>query len=156
MRYLIFIAAILALCSCRSKKAVVTETAVASETVFAETTHTQLQTADSVARSVAFTFDSLIVSLETLAPDSTVRRVRMAAYRGVVKSREERETAVSATEDTELQGVATASVATSSDEKTETVAVVKPANGTAIAIVIIVVAAVLGALIYMYHVVKKN
>ena len=156
MRYLIFIVAMLALCSCRSKKAVVTETVSASETVFAETTHTQLQTADSVARSMAFTFDSLIVSLETLAPDSTVRRVRMAAYRGAVKSQEERETAVSATEDTELQGAATATVATSSDEKTEQVGVVKPANGTAVAIAIIVVAAVLGALVYIYHVVKKS
>lgn len=149
MRSVIFIIALAILTGCKSNKEVVIDKSLDLDSVARSEHHRTIATIDSMMRSTSFDFDTLEVRVER--PTAYAEKpevVRLKAVKGrVIDNRRVQRNQVEAYN--QLDTVAyKKSAAEASTEHTATTRLYNPPNGTAVAIITILV---IGCLIYVFY-----
>lgn len=149
MRSLILLLALALITSCRSHKELQQYKSVAVDSVARSEHHRTIATIDSMMRSTSFDFDTLEVQVER--PTAYAEKpevIRLKAVKGrVIDNRRVQRNQVEAYN--QLDTVAyKKSAAEASTEHTVTTRLYNPPNGTAVAIITIVV---IGCLIYVFY-----
>ena len=149
MRSVIFIIALAILTGCKSNKEVVIDKSLDLDSVARSEHHRTIATIDSVMRSTSFDFDTLEVQVErptAYAEKPEVIRLKAVKGRVIDKRRVERNQVEAYNQ---LDTVAyKKSAAEASTEHTATTRLYNPPNGTAVAIITILV---IGCLIYVFY-----
>ena len=149
MRSLIFLLALALLASCRSHKELQQDKSLAVDSVARSEHHRTIATIDSAIRSTSFDFDTLEVSVER--PTAYAEKpevIRLKAIKGrVIDSRK-----LKHNQDVHYNRLDTVaykqSAVESSAEHSATTRLYNPPNGTAVAIITILV---IGCLIYVFY-----
>lgn len=149
MRSLILLLALALITSCRSHKELQQDKSVAVDSVARSEHHRTIATIDSLMRSTSFDFDTLEVQVER--PTAYAEKpevIRLKATKGrVIDQRRVQRNQVEAYN--QLDTVAyKKSAAEASTEHTATTRLYNPPNGTAVAIITILV---IGCLIYIFY-----
>ena len=149
MRSLILLLALALITSCRSHKELQQDKSVAVDSVARSEHHRTIATIDSMMRSTSFDFDTLEVQVER--PTAYAEKpevIRLKAVKGsVIDKRRVQRNQVEAYN--QLDTVAyKKSAAEASTEHTATTRLYNPPNGTAVAIITILV---IGCLIYVFY-----
>ena len=149
MRSLILLLALALITSCRSHKELQQDKSVAVDSVARSEHHRTIATIDSMMRSTSFDFDTLEVQVER--PTAYAEKpevIRLKAVKGrVIDNRRVQRNQVEAYN--QLDTVAyKKSAAEASTEHTATTRLYNPPNGTAVAIITILV---IGCLIYVFY-----
>lgn len=149
MRSLILIITLAILTGCKSKKQVVSDKSLDIDSVARSEHHRTIATVDSMMRSTSFDFDTLEVQIER--PTAYAEKpevIRLKAVKGrVMDKRRVQRNQVEAYN--QLDTVAyKKSAAEASTEHTATTRLYNPPNGTAVAIITILV---IGCLIYVFY-----
>ena len=149
MRSLILLLALALITSCRSHKELQQDKSLAVDSVARSEHHRTITTIDSLMRSTSFDFDSLEVLVER--PTAYAEKpevIRLKATKGrVIDQRRVQRNQVEAYN--QLDTVAyKKSAAEASTEHTATTRLYNPPNGTAVAIITILV---IGCLIYVFY-----
>lgn len=149
MRSLILLLALALITSCRSHKELQQDKSVAVDSVARSEHHRTIATIDSLMRSTSFDFDTLEVQVER--PTAYAEKpevIRLKATKGrVIDQRRVQRNQVEAYN--QLDTVAyKKSAAEASTEHTATTRLYNPPNGTAVAIITILV---IGCLIYVFY-----
>lgn len=149
MRSIIFILALALITSCRSHKELQQDKSLAVDSVARSEHHRTIATIDSLMRSTSFDFDTLEVQVER--PTAYAEKpevIRLKATKGrVIDQRRVQRNQVEAYN--QLDTVAyKKSAAEASTEHTATTRLYNPPNGTAVAIITILV---IGCLIYVFY-----
>lgn len=149
MRSLIFILALAILTGCKSQKQVVSDKSLDIDSVARSEHHRTIAVIDSAIRNIDFSFDTLEVQVER--PTAYAEKpevIRLKATKGRVKDqRRVQRNQVEAYN--QLDTVAyKKSAAEASTEHTATTRLYNPPNGTAVAIITILV---IGCLIYVFY-----
>ena len=149
MRSLILLLALALITSCRSHKELQQDKSLAVDSVARSEHHRTIATIDSLMRSTSFDFDTLEVQVER--PTAYAEKpevIRLKATKGRVKDqRRVQRNQVEAYN--QLDTVAyKKSAAEASTEHTATTRLYNPPNGTAVAIITILV---IGCLIYVFY-----
>lgn len=149
MRSLILLLALALITSCRSHKELQQDKSLAVDSVARSEHHRTIATIDSLMRSTSFDFDTLEVQVER--PTAYAEKpevIRLKATKGrVIDQRRVQRNQVEAYN--QLDTVAyKKSAAEASTEHTATTRLYNPPNGTAVAIITIVV---IGCLIYVFY-----
>lgn len=149
MRSLILLLALALITSCRSHKELQQDKSVAVDSVARSEHHRTIATIDSMMRSTSFNFDTLEVQVER--PTAYAEKpevIRLKAVKGrVIDNRRVQRNQVEAYN--QLDTVAyKKSAAEASTEHTATTRLYNPPNGTAVAIITILV---IGCLIYVFY-----
>ena len=149
MRSIIFILALALITSCRTHKELQQDKSVAVDSVARSEHHRTIATIDSLMRSTSFDFDTLEVQVER--PTAYAEKpevIRLKATKGrVIDQRRVQRNQVEAYN--QLDTVAyKKSAAEASTEHTATTRLYNPPNGTAVAIITILV---IGCLIYVFY-----
>ena len=149
MRSLILLLALALITSCRSHKELQQDKSLAVDSVARSEHHRTITTIDSLMRSTSFDFDTLEVQVER--PTAYAEKpevIRLKATKGRVKDqRRVQRNQVEAYN--QLDTVAyKKSAAEASTEHTATTRLYNPPNGTAVAIITILV---IGCLIYVFY-----
>ncbi len=149
MRSLILLLALALITSCRSHKELQQDKSVAVDSVARSEHHRTIATIDSMMRSTSFDFDTLEVQVER--PTAYAEKpevIRLKAVKGrVIDNRRVERNQVEAYN--QLDTVAyKKSAAEASTEHTATTRLYNPPNGTAVAIITILV---IGCLIYVFY-----
>ncbi len=149
MRSLIFIIALAILTGCKSQKQVVSDKSLDIDSVARSEHHRTIVTIDSIMRSTSFDFDTLEVQVER--PTAYAEKpevIRLKAVKGrVMDKRRVQRNQVEAYN--QLDRVSyKKSAAEASTEHTATTRLYNPPNGTAVAIITILV---IGCLIYVFY-----
>lgn len=149
MRSVIFIIALAILTGCKSNKEVVIDKSLDLDSVARSEHHRTIATIDSMMRSTSFDFDTLEVQVErpmAYAEKPEVIRLKAVKGRVIDKRRVERNQVEAYNQ---LDTVAyKKSAAEASTEHTATTRLYNPPNGTALAIITILV---IGCLIYVFY-----
>lgn len=149
MRSVIFIIALAILTGCKSNKEVVIDKSLDLDSVARSEHHRTIATIDSMMRSTSFDFDTLEVQVErptAYAEKPEVIRLKAVKGRVIDKRRVERNQVEAYNQ---LDTVAyKKSAAEASTEHTATTRLYNPPNGTAVAIITILV---IGCLIYVFY-----
>lgn len=149
MRSVIFIIALAILSGCKSNKEVVIDKSLDLDSVARSEHHRTIVTIDSMMRSTSFDFDTLEVQVErptAYAEKPEVIRLKAVKGRVIDKRRVERNQVEAYNQ---LDTVAyKKSAAEASTEHTATTRLYNPPNGTAVAIITILV---IGCLIYVFY-----
>lgn len=149
MRSLILLLALALITSCRSQKELQQDKSVAVDSVARSEHHRTIATIDSMMRSTSFDFDTLEVQVErptAYAEKPEVIRLKAVKGRVIDKRRVERNQVEAYNQ---LDTVAyKKSAAEASTEHTATTRLYNPPNGTAVAIITILV---IGCLIYVFY-----
>ncbi len=149
MRSLILLLALALITSCRSHKELQQDKSVAVDSVARSEHHRTIATIDSMIRSTSFDFDTLEVQVErptAYAEKPEVIRLKAVKGRVIDKRRVERNQVEAYNQ---LDTVAyKKSAAEASTEHTATTRLYNPPNGTAVAIITILV---IGCLIYVFY-----
>lgn len=149
MRSVIFIIALAILTGCKSSKEVVIDKSLDLDSVARSEHHRTIATIDSMMRSTSFDFDTLEVQVErptAYAEKPEVIRLKAVKGRVIDKRRVERNQVEAYNQ---LDTVAyKKSAAEASTEHTATTRLYNPPNGTAVAIITILV---IGCLIYVFY-----
>ncbi len=149
MRSLILLLALALITSCRSHKELQQDKSVAVDSVARSEHHRTIATIDSMMRSTSFDFDTLEVQVErptAYAEKPEVIRLKAVKGRVIDKRRVERNQVEAYNQ---LDTVAyKKSAAEASTEHTATTRLYNPPNGTAVAIITILV---IGCLIYVFY-----
>ena len=149
MRSLILLLALALITSCRSHKELQQDKSVAVDSVARSEHHRTIATIDSMMRSTSFDFDTLEVQVErptAYAEKPEVIRLKAVKGRVIDKRRVERNQVEAYNQ---LDTVAyKKSAAEASTEHTATTRLYNPPNGTAVAIITILV---IGCLIYVVY-----
>lgn len=149
MRSLILLLALALITSCRSHKELQQDKSVAVDSVTRSEHHRTIATIDSMMRSTSFDFDTLEVQVErptAYAEKPEVIRLKAVKGRVIDKRRVERNQVEAYNQ---LDTVAYKKSATeASTEHTATTRLYNPPNGTAVAIITILV---IGCLIYVFY-----
>lgn len=149
MRSLILLLALALITSCRSHKELQQDKSVAVDSVARSEHHRTIATTDSMMRSTSFDFDTLEVQVErptAYAEKPEVIRLKAVKGRVIDKRRVERNQVEAYNQ---LDTVAyKKSAAEASTEHTATTRLYNPPNGTAVAIITILV---IGCLIYVFY-----
>lgn len=149
MRSVIFIIALAILTGCKSNKEVVIDKSLDLDSVARSEHHRTIATIDSMTRSTSFDFDTLEVQVErptAYAEKPEVIRLKAVKGRVIDKRRVERNQVEAYNQ---LDTVAyKKSAAEASTEHTATTRLYNPPNGTAVAIITILV---IGCLIYVFY-----
>ena len=148
---LFILALVVALCpSCKSKKDIVIDNSLQTDSVARTETHRTIASIDSLIRHTDFSFDTLKVSIKrpSLIADVPPEIIRLTAIKGRVIDRRKLEH--NQVEDyNRLDTVAyKQSAVESSTEHSATTRLYNPPNGTAVVIVAIIIAAIL---IYIFR-----
>lgn len=149
MRSVIFIIALAILTGCKSNKEVVIDKSLDLDSVARSEHHRTIATIDSMMRSTSFDFDTLEVQVERpTAYAEKPQVIRLKAVKGrVIDKRCVQRNQVEAYN--QLDTVAyKKSAAETSTEHTATTRLYNPPNGTAVAIITILV---IGCLIYVFY-----
>lgn len=149
MRSLILLLALALITSCRSHKELQQDKSLAVDSVARSEHHRTIATIDSMMRSTSFDFDTLEVWVERPTAYAEVPEViRLKAVKGrVIDNRRVQRNQVEAYN--QLDTVAyKKSAAEASTEHTATTRLYNPPNGTAVAIITILV---IGCLIYVFY-----
>lgn len=149
MRSLILLLALALITSCRSHKELQQDKSLAVDSVARSEHHRTIATIDSMMRSTSFDFDTLEVQVERPTAYAEVPEViRLKAVKGrVIDNRRVQRNQVEAYN--QLDTVAyKKSAAEASTEHTATTRLYNPPNGTAVAIITILV---IGCLIYVFY-----
>ncbi len=149
MRSLILLLALALITSCRSHKELQQDKSLAVDSVARSEHHRTIATIDSLMRSTSFDFDTLEVQVER--PTAYAEKpevIRLKATKGrVIDQRRVQRNQVEAYN--QLDTVAyKKSAAEASTEHTATTRLYNPPNGTAVAIITILV---IGCLIYVFY-----
>lgn len=149
MRSLILLLALALITSCRSHKELQQDKSLAVDSVARSEHHRTIATIDSLMRSTTFDFDTLEVQVER--PTAYAEKpevIRLKATKGrVIDQRRVQRNQVEAYN--QLDTVAyKKSAAEASTEHTATTRIYNPPNGTAVAIITILV---IGCLIYVFY-----
>ena len=149
MRSLILLLALALITSCRSHKELQQDKSLAVDSVALSEHHRTIATIDSLMRSTTFDFDTLEVQVER--PTAYAEKpeiIRLKATKGrVIDQRRVQRNQVEAYN--QLDTVAyKKSAAEASTEHTATTRLYNPPNGTAVAIITILV---IGCLIYVFY-----
>ena len=149
MRSLILLLALALITSCRSHKELQQDKSLAVDSVARSEHHRTITTIDSLMRSTSFDFDTLEVQVER--PTAYAEKpeiIRLKATKGrVIDQRRVQRNQVEAYN--QLDTVAyKKSAAEASTEHTATTRLYNPPNGTAVAIITILV---IGCLIYIFY-----
>ena len=149
MRSLILLLALALITSCRSHKELQQDKTLAVDSVARSEHHRTIATIDSLMRSTSFDFDTLEVQVER--PTAYAEKpevIRLKATKGrVIDQRRVQRNQVEAYN--QLDTVAyKKSAAEASTEHTATTRLYNPPNGTAVAIITILV---IGCLIYIFY-----
>lgn len=149
MRSLILLLALALITSCRSHKELQQDKSLAVDSVARSEHHRTIATLDSLMRSTSFDFDTLEVQVER--PTAYAEKpevIRLKATKGrVIDQRRVQRNQVEAYN--QLDTVAyKKSAAEASTEHTATTRLYNPPNGTAVAIITILV---IGCLIYVFY-----
>lgn len=149
MRSLILLLALALITSCRSHKELQQDKSLAVDSVARSEHHRTIATIDSLMRSTSFDFDALEVQVER--PTAYAEKpevIRLKATKGrVIDQRRVQRNQVEAYN--QLDTVAyKKSAAEASTEHTATTRLYNPPNGTAVAIITILV---IGCLIYVFY-----
>ena len=149
MRSLILLLALALITSCRSHKELQQDKSLAVDSVARSEHHRTIATIDSLMRSTSFDFDTLEVQVER--PTAYAEKpevIRLKATKGrVIDQRRVQRNQVEAYN--QLDTVAyKKSAAEASTEHTATTRLYNPPNGTAVAIITIIV---IGCLIYVFY-----
>ena len=149
MRSLILLLALALITSCRSHKELQQDKSLAVDSVARSEHHRTIATIDSLMRSTSFDFDNLEVQVER--PTAYAEKpeiIRLKATKGrVIDQRRVQRNQVEAYN--QLDTVAyKKSAAEASTEHTATTRLYNPPNGTAVAIITILV---IGCLIYVFY-----
>lgn len=149
MRSLILLLALALITSCRSHKELQQDKSLAVDSVARSEHHRTIATIDSLMRSTSFDFDTLEVNIER--PTAYAEKpeiIRLKATKGrVIDQRRVQRNQVEAYN--QLDTVAyKKSAAEASTEHTATTRLYNPPNGTAVAIITILV---IGCLIYVFY-----
>lgn len=149
MRSLILLLALALITSCRSHKELQQDKSLAVDSVARSEHHRTIATIDSMMRSTSFDFDTLEVHVER--PTAYAEKpevIRLKAVKGrVIDNRRVQRNQVEAYN--QLDTVAyKKSAAEASTEHTATTRLYNPPNGTAVAIITILV---IGCLIYVFY-----
>ena len=149
MRSLILLLALALITSCRSHKELQQDKSLAVDSVARSEHHRTIATIDSLMRSTTFDFDTLEVQVER--PTAYAEKpeiIRLKATKGrVIDQRRVQRNQVEAYN--QLDTVAyKKSAAEASTEHTATTLLYNPPNGTAVAIITILV---IGCLIYVFY-----
>ena len=149
MRTMIFLLALALITSCRSHKELQQDKSLAVDSVARSEHHRTIAVIDSAIRSTSFDFDTLEVIVER--PTAYAEKpevIRLKAVRGrVIDKRRVKRNQVEAYN--QLDTVAyKKSAAEASTEHTATTRLYNPPNGTAVAIITILV---IGCLIYVFY-----
>ncbi len=149
MRSLILLLALALITSCRSHKELQQDKSLAVDSVARSEHHRTIATIDSMMRSTSFDFDTLEVQVER--PTAYAEKpevIRLKATKGrVIDQRRVQRNQVEAYN--QLDTVAyKKSAAEASTEHTATTRLYNPPNGTAVAIITILV---IGCLIYVFY-----
>ena len=149
MRSMILLLALALITSCRSHKELQQDKSVAVDSVARSEHHRTIATIDSLMRSTSFDFDTLEVQVER--PTAYAEKpevIRLKATKGrVIDQRRVQRNQVEAYN--QLDTVAyKKSAAEASTEHTATTRLYNPPNGTAVAIITILV---IGCLIYVFY-----
>lgn len=149
MRSLILLLALALITSCRSHKELQQDKSLAVDSVARSEHHRTIATIDSMMRSTSFDFDTLEVQVErptAYAEKPEVIRLKAVKGRVIDKRRVERNQVEAYNQ---LDTVAyKKSAAEASTEHTATTRLYNPPNGTAVAIITILV---IGCLIYVFY-----
>ncbi len=149
MRSLILLLALALITSCRSHKELQQDKSVAVDSVARSEHHRTIVTIDSMIRSTSFDFDTLEVRVErptAYAEKPEVIRLKAVKGRVIDKRRVERNQVEAYNQ---LDTVAyKKSAAEASTEHSATTRLYNPPNGTAVAIITILV---IGCLIYVFY-----
>ncbi len=149
MRSLILLLSLALITSCRSHKELQQDKSVAVDSVALSEHHRTIATIDSMMRSTSFDFDTLEVQVErptAYAEKPEVIRLKAVKGRVIDKRRVERNQVEAYNQ---LDTVAyKKSAAEASTEHTATTRLYNPPNGTAVAIITILV---IGCLIYFFY-----
>lgn len=149
MRSLILLLALALITSCRSHKELQQDKSVAVDSVARSEHHRTIATIDSMMRSTSLDFDTLEVQVErptAYAEKPEVIRLKAVKGRVIDKRRVERNQVEAYNQ---LDTVAyKKSAAEASTEHTATTRLYNPPNGTAVAIITILV---IGCLIYVFY-----
>lgn len=148
MRSLIFIIALAILTGCKSQKQVVSDKSLDIDSITRSEHHRTIATIDSMMRSTSFDFDTLEVQVER--PTAYAEKpevIRLKAVKGrVMDKRRVQRNQVEAYN--QLDTVAyKKSAAEASTEHTATTRLYNPPNGTAVAVIALIIA---GVLIYLF------
>lgn len=149
MRSLILILALALMTSCRSHKELQQDKSLAVDSVARSEHHRTIATIDSMMRSTSFDFDTLEVRVERpTAYAEAPEVIRLKAIKGrVIDNRRVHRNQVEAYN--QLDTVAyKKSAAEASTEHSATTRLYNPPNGTAVAIITILV---IGCLIYVFY-----
>lgn len=149
MRSLILLLALALITSCRSHKELQQDKSLAVDSVARSEHHRTIATIDSMMRSTTFDFDTLEVQVERpTAYAEAPEVIRLKAVKGrVIDNRRVQRNQVEAYN--QLDTVAyKKSAAEASTEHTATTRLYNPPNGTAVAIITILV---IGCLIYVFY-----
>ena len=149
MRSLILLLALALITSCRSHKELQQDKSLAVDSVARSEHHRTIATIDSLMRSTSFDFDTLEVQVErSTAYAEKPEVIRLKATKGrVIDQRRVQRNQVEAYN--QLDTVAyKKSAAEASTEHTATTRLYNPPNGTAVAIITILV---IGCLIYVFY-----
>ena len=149
MRSLILLLALALITSCRSHKELQQDKSLAVDSVARSEHHRTIATIDSMMRSTSFDFDTLEVRVErptAYAEKPEVIRLKATKGRVIDKRRVQRNQVEAYNQ---LDTVAyKKSAAEASTEHTATTRLYNPPNGTAVAIITILV---IGCLIYVFY-----
>lgn len=149
MRSLILIITLAILTGCKSQKQVVSDKSLDIDSVARSEHHRTIATIDSMMRSTSFDFDTLEVQVErptAYAEKPEIIRLKAVKGRVIDKRRVERNQVEAYNQ---LDTVAyKKSAAEASTEHTATTRLYNPPNGTAVAIITILV---IGCLIYVFY-----
>ena len=149
MRSLILLLALALITSCRSHKELQQDKSVAVDSVARSEHHRTIATIDSLMRSTSFDFDTLEVQVErptAYAEKPEVNRLKATKGRVIDQRRVQRNQVEAYNQ---LDTVAyKKSAAEASTEHTATTRLYNPPNGTAVAIITILV---IGCLIYVFY-----
>ena len=149
MRSLILLLALALITSCRSHKELQQDKSVAVDSVARSEHHRTIATIDSLMRSTSFDFDTLEVQVErptAYAEKPEVIRLKATKGRVIDQRRVQRNQVESYNQ---LDTIAyKKSAAEASTEHTATTRLYNPPNGTAVAIITILV---IGCLIYVFY-----
>lgn len=149
MRSVILIITLAILTGCKSQKQVVSDKSLDIDSVARSEHHRTIATIDSMMRSTSFDFDTLEVQVErptAYAEKPEIIRLKAVKGRVIDKRRVERNQVEAYNQ---LDTVAyKKSAAEASTEHTATTRLYNPPNGTAVAIITILV---IGCLIYVFY-----
>ena len=149
MRHIIFIVALALLTGCKSHKNIVSDKSLEIDSVARSEHHRTIAVIDSIVRNIDFSFDTLKINIErpSVIAEQPPEIIRVTATKGrVIDRRRVYRDSVEAFN--QLDTVAyKKSAAEASTEHTATTRLYNPPDGTAVAVVALIIA---GVLIYLF------